>query len=117
LPATNFTASTAAGLLGTASDAGEAQLSRLVAQNLLEARSGEGSDVIHYQMHRLIQFYARERLNHEFVDPETSKLPVGSVVGSGAGRPSTTTKVVEAHSDQATRSAVSWAPSRLLGFS
>lgn len=110
LPASHFTASTAAGLLGTASDASEVQLSRLVAQNLLEATSGEGGDVIHYQMHRLIQFYARERLNHEFVDPDTSRLPTRSPDDRHP-------KGMEVRSDSAAHTVVGWAPGPNLGFS
>lgn len=75
LPAVKFTAGTAARLLGTAPEAIEAQLSHLVAQNLLEASADEGSEVIQYQLHRLIRLYARERLNHEFVDPAANRSP------------------------------------------
>jgi DNA-binding SARP family transcriptional activator len=70
LPPTHFTAATAAGLLGTAVDAIEAQLSRLVAVHLLEASSDDGSDVIRYELHRLTRLYARERLSREFVQPQ-----------------------------------------------
>ncbi|MDM4718188.1 BTAD domain-containing putative transcriptional regulator [Micromonospora sp. WMMA1363] len=67
LPPPHFTAATAANLLGGAADAVETQLSRLVACNLLEARADQG--VVRYQLHRLTRLYARERLNHEFIEP------------------------------------------------
>ncbi|GAA3083708.1 hypothetical protein GCM10017600_44200 [Streptosporangium carneum] len=71
LPPQEFTAATAAGLLGSATDAVEAQLIRLVSCHLLDVTS-DGTDGIHYEMHKLTRLYARERLNREFIHPEMS---------------------------------------------
>ena len=86
LPPPHFTAATAAGLLGTAADAVEAKLSRLVAHHLLEARSDDGSDVIRYELHRLTRLYARERLSREFVEPSPTQ-PHERVAGDAPPRP------------------------------
>ncbi|MFD8526709.1 BTAD domain-containing putative transcriptional regulator [Streptosporangium canum] len=75
LPPQDFTAATAAGLLGSAADAVEAQLTRLVSCHLLDVKSEGGIDGIRYEMHKLTRLYARERLNREFIQPEMSSPP------------------------------------------
>ncbi|WP_430790398.1 BTAD domain-containing putative transcriptional regulator [Actinoplanes sp. G11-F43] len=69
LPPPTFTITTAANLLGADTDAVEDQLGRLVNNHLLEATSDRDSDVVHYQLHRLVRLYAQERLNREFIHP------------------------------------------------
>ncbi|MEV0236683.1 BTAD domain-containing putative transcriptional regulator [Nonomuraea sp. NPDC050786] len=69
LPAQDFTAVTAAGLLGNATDAVEARLTRLAGCHLLDVRADDAGS-IRYGMHRLTRLYARERLNREFLQPE-----------------------------------------------
>jgi RecA/RadA recombinase len=75
LPPQDFTADTAAGLLGNGADAVEAQLTRLVSCHLLDVRREDGSDGMRYEMHKLTRLYARERLNREFIQPEMSLPP------------------------------------------
>jgi hypothetical protein len=58
-----------AGLLGSAADIVEAQLTRLVGCHLLEIKSAEGTGGIRYELHRLTRLYARERLNREYLQP------------------------------------------------
>ncbi|MBF8191925.1 winged helix-turn-helix domain-containing protein [Nonomuraea sp. K274] len=69
LPPQDFTAVTAAGLLGNATDAVEARLTRLAGCHLLDVRSDDAGS-IRYGMHRLTRLYARERLNREYLQPE-----------------------------------------------
>nr|WP_285774632.1 AfsR/SARP family transcriptional regulator [Microtetraspora sp. NBRC 13810] len=71
LPPQEFTAATAAGLLGSATDTVEAQLTRLASCHLLDVRADD-SRGIRYEMHKLTRLYARERLHREFIQPELS---------------------------------------------
>jgi DNA-binding SARP family transcriptional activator len=70
LPAENFSAATAADLLGGHVETVEAQLTRLVGCNLLEVEADDGREGGRYSLHKLIRLYARERLNREFLQPE-----------------------------------------------
>jgi DNA-binding SARP family transcriptional activator len=71
LPAQDFSAATAAGLLGTGADAVESQLIRLVGCHLVEAKTKDGVSETRYELHRLTRLYARERLEREFIKPES----------------------------------------------
>jgi DNA-binding SARP family transcriptional activator len=70
LPPQEFTAATAAGLLGGTADGVESQLTRLVGSHLLEVTTKDGADEARYELHKLTRLYARERLNREFIQPE-----------------------------------------------
>jgi DNA-binding SARP family transcriptional activator len=76
LPPQDFSAVTAAGLLGGAADAVEAQLTRLVDSHLLEVKAGDDAAGAWYRLHKLIRLYARERLNSEFIQPEAMGVGV-----------------------------------------
>lgn len=72
LPPSDFTAATAANLIGNGPDAVEAQLNRLVSHHLLDVKADDGGDTIRYELHKLTRLYARERLSREFMEPERS---------------------------------------------
>lgn len=71
LPPKEFSVATVAGLLGGTADVVEAQLTRLVGCHLLEFMAADGVEGGCYRLHKLIRLYARERLNREFIQPET----------------------------------------------
>jgi DNA-binding SARP family transcriptional activator len=71
LPAHEFSADTVAGLVGNAADVVEDQFSRLVGCHLLEVASDAMSDRPRYRLHKLSRLYARERLDREFIRPQT----------------------------------------------
>ncbi|WP_345359255.1 ATP-binding protein, partial [Actinoallomurus liliacearum] len=82
LPPDDFTAQTTAGLVGIPPDAAEAQLIQLATCHLLET-GAEGQQTT-YRLHALTRHYARERLNKEFIKPQT--IGTGPAVPVGAGR-------------------------------
>ncbi|MFI0349087.1 AfsR/SARP family transcriptional regulator [Actinomadura sp. 9N407] len=69
LPPQNFTATTAAGLLGAPIHAVETQLNRLVGHHLLQTAVHNNSNDTHYRLHRLTRLYAHERLTCEYLAP------------------------------------------------
>ncbi|MEV5708029.1 BTAD domain-containing putative transcriptional regulator [Actinoallomurus sp. NPDC052274] len=75
LPPPDFSAATAAGLIGSGTDVVEMQLIRLVGCHLLEiAKTGNGGE-IRYALPELTRLYARERLDMEFVETAGDRRP------------------------------------------
>ncbi|MDL4774136.1 MULTISPECIES: AfsR/SARP family transcriptional regulator [Thermomonosporaceae] len=68
LPPPDFTATTAARLIGSGTDAVEAQLIRLAGYHLLSVSQGGGGE-IRYRLHELVRMFARERLDEELLNP------------------------------------------------
>jgi DNA-binding SARP family transcriptional activator len=71
LPPHDFNATTAAGLTGTPPDTVEAQLTRLVSAHLLHVTTTTNTEDTHYHLNELTRLYARERLDREFIQPES----------------------------------------------
>ncbi len=70
----DFSAATAANLLGGSADTVEAQLTRLVGCHLLEVKVEDVAEGARYWLHKLIRLYAQERLNREFIQPEADSI-------------------------------------------
>jgi len=68
LPPPDFTATTAARLIGNSTDEVEAQLIRLAGCHLLSVSMGGGGE-IRYRLHELVRVFARERLDEELLEP------------------------------------------------
>ncbi|GLW63957.1 hypothetical protein Arub01_22010 [Actinomadura rubrobrunea] len=77
LPPPDFTATTAARLIGSGTDAVEAQLIRLASRHLLSVRR-TGAGEIRYRLHDLVRVFARERLNEEFLEPAAERPTTGT---------------------------------------
>jgi len=58
----SFTATDVAPLLGLPADGAEQLLARLAEHHLLRPLAGQSNGVVHYQIHELTRWYARERL-------------------------------------------------------
>ncbi|MFC6883300.1 MULTISPECIES: AfsR/SARP family transcriptional regulator [Actinomadura] len=68
LPPPDFTADTAARLVGAGTDLVEAQLIRLAGCHMLAVADASGGE-IRYRMHELVRLFARECLDQEFLEP------------------------------------------------